>query len=391
MYVSSQAEVESISLVPAGTRTDTGYISGRAPGARGPTTVRGLPLVKPPYGQISAIDLKTGAILWQIANGDTPDEIRNHPDLKGLNIPRTGRIGPVSTLVTKTLVIAGERGFVTMSDGRRGAMMRAYDKATGKELGAIYLRAPQTGGRRMTLHGQGPPISRHRNRRRVHRPDPCGVHRVPAAPAVGKDFFRHGESNRAGRMPIIPDKIPQPRSCRRPIPDGDPWFRRTVRVSTSLSSCRSADEVVGHRYRTGAKTAAVGLIEHKEHTNMKPKNTICLWFDKDAHAEARFYAVTFPDSKVTAVHEAPGDYPGGKKGEVLTVEFTVLGIPCLGLNAGPAFRHTEAFSFQVATENPGRDGPLLEERDRRQWRRRKASAVGARTAGASPGRSPRAR
>src|ERR1039457_417521 len=84
---------------------------------------------------------------------------------------------------------------------------------------------------------------------------------------------------------------------------------------------------------------------------MKPKNTICLWFDKDAHEAARFYAVTFPDSKVTAVHEAPGDYPGGKKGNVLTVEFTVLGIPCLGLNGGPAFRHTEAFSFQIATEN----------------------------------------
>ena len=72
---------------------------------------------------------------------------------------------------------------------------------------------------------------------------------------------------------------------------------------------------------------------------------------KDAHEAARFYAVTFPDSKVTAVHEAPGDYPGGKKGDVLTVEFTVLGIPCLGLNGGPAFRHTEAFSFQIATEN----------------------------------------
>src|SRR5438309_11089450 len=81
-------------------------------------------------------------------------------------------------------------------------------------------------------------------------------------------------------------------------------------------------------------------------TNMKPKNTICLWFDKDAHEAARFYAVTFPDSKVTAVYEAPADYPGGKKGDVLTVEFTVLGIPCLGLNGGPAFRHTEAFSFQ---------------------------------------------
>jgi len=84
---------------------------------------------------------------------------------------------------------------------------------------------------------------------------------------------------------------------------------------------------------------------------MKPKNTICLWFDKHAHEAARFYAVIFPDSKVTAVHEAPGDYPGGKKGDVLTVEFTVLGIPCLGLNGGPAFRHTEAFSFQIATEN----------------------------------------
>ena len=84
---------------------------------------------------------------------------------------------------------------------------------------------------------------------------------------------------------------------------------------------------------------------------MKPKNTICLWFDKAAHEAARFYAVTFPDSKVTAVHEAPGDYPGGKKGDVLTVEFTVLGIPCLGLNGGPAFRHTEAFSFQIATED----------------------------------------
>src|ERR1700744_5771493 len=82
---------------------------------------------------------------------------------------------------------------------------------------------------------------------------------------------------------------------------------------------------------------------------MKPKNTICLWFDKDAHEAAKFYAATFPDSKVTAVHQAPGDYPGGKKGDVLTVEFTVIGIPCLGLNGGPAFKHTEAFSFQVAT------------------------------------------
>jgi len=93
------------------------------------------------------------------------------------------------------------------------------------------------------------------------------------------------------------------------------------------------------------------MIERKEHTTMKPKNTICLWFDKDAHEAARFYAATFPDSEVTAVHMAPGDYPGGKEGDVLTVEFTVLGIPCLGLNGGQAFRHSEAFSFQIATEN----------------------------------------
>src|SRR5947208_7884824 len=82
---------------------------------------------------------------------------------------------------------------------------------------------------------------------------------------------------------------------------------------------------------------------------MTPKNTICLWFDKDAQDAARFYAATFPNSEVTAVHKAPGDYPSGKKGDVLTVEFTVLGIPCLGLNGGPVFKHNEAFSFQVAT------------------------------------------
>jgi predicted 3-demethylubiquinone-9 3-methyltransferase (glyoxalase superfamily) len=79
------------------------------------------------------------------------------------------------------------------------------------------------------------------------------------------------------------------------------------------------------------------------------KNTICLWYDGDAEDAARFYAETFPDSSVGAVLRAPGDYPSGKEGEVLTVEFTVMGIPCLGLNGGPAFKHSEAFSFQVAT------------------------------------------
>jgi 2-polyprenyl-6-hydroxyphenyl methylase/3-demethylubiquinone-9 3-methyltransferase len=81
------------------------------------------------------------------------------------------------------------------------------------------------------------------------------------------------------------------------------------------------------------------------------KNTICLWYDKDAEEAARFYAGTFPDSSVKAVHRAPGDFPSGQEGDVLTVEFTVMGIPCLGLNGGPNFKHTEAFSFQVATED----------------------------------------
>jgi len=81
------------------------------------------------------------------------------------------------------------------------------------------------------------------------------------------------------------------------------------------------------------------------------KNTLCLWFDGAALDAATFYAATFPDSKVGAVHRAPGDFPGGKEGDVLTVDFTVVGIPCIGLNGGPVFPHTEAFSFQIATDD----------------------------------------
>jgi 2-polyprenyl-6-hydroxyphenyl methylase/3-demethylubiquinone-9 3-methyltransferase len=84
---------------------------------------------------------------------------------------------------------------------------------------------------------------------------------------------------------------------------------------------------------------------------MTARNTICLWYDHDALDAANFYASIFPDSAVTAVHPAPGDYPSGKQGDVITVEFTVLGIPCIGLNGGPVFKHSEAFSFQVATED----------------------------------------
>ncbi|MDP4004193.1 VOC family protein [Methylobacterium sp. NEAU K] len=81
------------------------------------------------------------------------------------------------------------------------------------------------------------------------------------------------------------------------------------------------------------------------------KNTVCLWYDRDAEAAARFYAETFPNSAIGSVHRAPGDYPAGKAGDVLTVEFSVAGIPCIGLNGGPAFRQSEAFSFQIATDD----------------------------------------
>ncbi len=107
-------------------------------------TVQGLPIVKPPYGSISAISLDKGEILWQIAHGDTPDYIRNHPALKGLNIPRTGQAGIIGTLVTKTLLIAGEAQ-VTTTGHPRGALLRAYDKATGKDVGAVLMPAAQSG------------------------------------------------------------------------------------------------------------------------------------------------------------------------------------------------------------------------------------------------------
>jgi quinoprotein glucose dehydrogenase len=107
--------------------------------------VQGLPLIKPPYGRISAIDLDKGEIRWQVAHGETPDRIKNHAALKGLNIPRTGRPGHVGTLVTRTLLISGEPGFGPTPSGQRGSMRRAYDKASGKEVGSVYMPAPQSG------------------------------------------------------------------------------------------------------------------------------------------------------------------------------------------------------------------------------------------------------
>jgi quinoprotein glucose dehydrogenase len=109
-------------------------------------SVQGLPLIKPPYSTISAINLDSGEIVWQIAHGETPDVVRNSPALKGLNIPRTGQSGyNIGTLVTKTLIIAGDGQVTTTAQHPRGAMLRAYDKATGKEVGAVYMPAPQSG------------------------------------------------------------------------------------------------------------------------------------------------------------------------------------------------------------------------------------------------------
>ncbi len=116
-----------------------------AEGAGGGLSVRGLPLLKPPYARISAIDLDKGAIRWQIAHGETADNVRNNPALKGLTIPRAGRAGLIGPLVTKTLVIAGEGGVFTTPSGRRGAMLRAYAKSDGAEVGAVYMPAPESG------------------------------------------------------------------------------------------------------------------------------------------------------------------------------------------------------------------------------------------------------
>ncbi len=117
-----------------------------APAPANPLNVQGLPLVKPPYGTLSAINLDKGEITWQVAHGETPDVVRNHPLLKGMTLPRTGQAGGVVTAVTKTLVLAGDPQVTTTADHPRGAMLRAYDKASGKEVGAVYMPAQQSGG-----------------------------------------------------------------------------------------------------------------------------------------------------------------------------------------------------------------------------------------------------
>jgi quinoprotein glucose dehydrogenase len=169
LYVASQTSIATLGLVPpppgvadvpyhqgtvlAGARTDGGSGSNAAGPAAAAAdalsanlTVQGLPIVKPPYSRITAINMDTGDFRWQVPFGATPPNITNHPALKGLKLPPLGRPGNNNgTLVTKTLLIAGEKNFGPTPSGQRGAMMRAFDKATGEELGAVYLPAPQTG------------------------------------------------------------------------------------------------------------------------------------------------------------------------------------------------------------------------------------------------------
>ena len=155
LYVVSTTGIFAAGLARDPERSEMDYIGSviatdpNAPdgagGGGGALTVQGLPLLKPPWGRLTAIDLNAGEIAWQVPHGATPDNVRNHPQLQGLDIPRTGRPGSVGTLVTSTLVIAGEPGVFTTPSGQRGAMLRAYDKATGAEVGAVYLPAPQTG------------------------------------------------------------------------------------------------------------------------------------------------------------------------------------------------------------------------------------------------------
>ena len=140
LYIFSHTLSRSLWLMNDRERSDMNYISDRIP-----LTVQGLPLMKPPWGRITAIDLNRGEIVWQVAHGETPDYVRNHEALQGVEVPRTGRTGPIGTLTTKTLVVSGEGGFFTTPSGDGGAMLRAYDKATGENVGEVFMPASQTG------------------------------------------------------------------------------------------------------------------------------------------------------------------------------------------------------------------------------------------------------
>jgi quinoprotein glucose dehydrogenase len=148
------ARREAVRLVPLPSARPSPAAAAPPPEAN--LDVQGLPIVKPPYGILSAISLDRGEILWQVPHGDTPDNVRNHPALKGMNIPKTGQAGTsgVGLMVTKTLVVMGDAQITTPPGRARGAMLRAYDKATGREVGAVWMPAPQSGSP-MTYMWQG--------------------------------------------------------------------------------------------------------------------------------------------------------------------------------------------------------------------------------------------
>ncbi len=151
-YIYSKDEVTLLAMVRDPKRSNMEWINGG--GGEGATRIAidNLPIIRPPWGTISAIDLNKGEIVWQTVHGETDDAVKNHPALKGVTVPRTGRTGRVGVLTTKTLVMSGDGGSATHADGRRGGMFRAYDKATGKELGAVPLPGPQTGSPMTYLH-----------------------------------------------------------------------------------------------------------------------------------------------------------------------------------------------------------------------------------------------
>ena len=147
-YAYTKTEVSSVNLISDPERSDMDFIFGSPEGVSrqdAATNVGGLPLLKPPWGRITAVDLNRGEIVWQVPHGMAPDNIRNHRLLDGIDVGKTGWPGRVGVLVTKTLAIAGDSAFHTTDTGDRGAMLRAYDKATGVEVGAVYMDAPQTG------------------------------------------------------------------------------------------------------------------------------------------------------------------------------------------------------------------------------------------------------
>ena len=148
LYIYTKTEPGVLGLINDPELSDMDFIRGRPEGVGArdaATTIRGFPIIKPPWGRITAVDLTRGEIAWQVPHGRAPDNIRNHALLEGVELPKTGWRGRVGTLVTKTLVVAGDGGVHTTETGEVGAMLRAYDKATGEEVGAVYMDAPQTG------------------------------------------------------------------------------------------------------------------------------------------------------------------------------------------------------------------------------------------------------